>query len=529
MSDRTYVDDMAHRTDMYLEFEAMIAERFSLLKNVQLFKVNTPNLFDVYLNSLPNESKKYYTCNACKHFIARYGGLVTIGDDGSVTSAIWPDYGPGIFNATSKMLKKYVEAQKVVGVFASGIKELGEPVTGEWTHLHVIMNDRSCCMYDTPERASDIENKKNAEFGILSRSLNDYQLALIDQAIGILESDTLYRGETVLGVAKWFRDVQESVSVVRYSARDNLIWKAIGSAPAGYCHIRSTMIGTLLDDLAVGYTLADTAKRFAAKMNPIKYQRPTAVPTEGAVRQAEKTVEKLGIAKSLKRRFATVEDITAIWKEPVFHAHVIEPASGIFGKVITKEKYGHDTDGKIHSISVQGFVTKVLPGADYIDVMCNSTDNYFALLTAVDSDAPPIIQWDTEADRNPVSWYVYNRGSPASRWGLRPNYNKVKAITYQPSMWQSGFDYHGKSLMFIIDGAKDSTYKHAGIGLFPEILKNTLHEHRKTIEAYSSSEHLEGYDKASACGIRVDKTPADRLVQVYKKGIMTTYKIVSWD
>lgn len=97
------------------------------------------------------------------------------------------------------------------------------------------------------------------------------------------------------------------------------------------------MIGTLLDDIEDGLSLEDVKSRFAEKMNPTQYQRPKAAPSAGNVAQAERIVEKLGIANSLKRRYARLDEIQTIWRPiPVKKAGGV--SAGVFARVATKEQ-----------------------------------------------------------------------------------------------------------------------------------------------------------------------------------------------
>lgn len=74
------------------------------------------------------------------------------------------------------------------------------------------------------------------------------------------------------------------------------------------------MIGTLLKDVATGMDFATVSARFASKMHPLKYQRPQAAPRVGNIADAEKIVAQLGIARSLERRFARIDEIDTLWK-----------------------------------------------------------------------------------------------------------------------------------------------------------------------------------------------------------------------
>lgn len=55
-----------------------------------LFLVESADLFDVFLGALPASLRQHYTCRACRHFVNRFGGLVTVQPDGSLRSAVWP-------------------------------------------------------------------------------------------------------------------------------------------------------------------------------------------------------------------------------------------------------------------------------------------------------------------------------------------------------------------------------------------------------------------------------------------------------
>jgi hypothetical protein len=295
------------------------------------------------------------------------------------------------------------------------------------------------------------------------------------------------------------------------------------------------MIGTLLDDIASGLDFGSVSRKFAEKM--MRYQRPQAPPSAGNRAQAEKVVEKLGIEKSLVRRFARVNELQRLWTpNPKMKERYGYTGKGksIFGHLETKEvKTDEFMPMSTPEIMMtwEKFVKTVLPMAENIEYLVkNAVDNYAAILTAYHNDAPPIVQWDNEEQRNPFSWYVYNGGSSASRWNLTPGFTRVTAITLQPPMWYSENVHQGKGVFLILDGAKDSNYAHCGNGLFPEILKSELREIRSTLEAYSRKETIGGYDEASACGIRLQSGQGWKATVRVKTATGTTvYKLDRWD
>ena len=304
-----------------------------------------------------------------------------------------------------------------------------------------------------------------------------------------------YRGDQVLGRAEWFLDVLNRVNGNRNGR--NLLWKAAASAPVGFCHITSGVLGTLLEGIMDGLNLDRIQRRFREMMDPSQYQRPQELPKEGNVRRAEELMEKLQLASALKRRFARLEEIETLWKAPA----PADREGGVFAGVPTRtvRTESDDLTPRVNMTWVK-FRDTVLPRATKIEFQVRQgKDNFCAIVTAEDPDAPPIIQWDSPQRRNPFSLYVYRGGSTPDLWGLTTGYCKVTAVTLQPSMWQPGFEHKGKSVIFLLEGCRD--HRQSGLALFPEILRSELHEVRATIEAYSNSHVLSGAEEASACGL----------------------------
>jgi hypothetical protein len=334
----------------------------------------------------------------------------------------------------------------------------------------------------------------------------------------------------VFGPAQWLHDLHVAIDGVRGPARSNLVWRAVATAPAGVCHPRSSMIGTLLEDIAAGMEFGEISRRFAAKMHPLQYQRPQAPPTAGNIAQAEKLVEQLGIQPSLSRRFARLEDIETIWTpkpKPETPA-----TNGVFGHLKPK---GESAPSQLivppATMTWDKFTRTVLPTADRIEFYApHGPGAYTALVTAANADAPPILQWDRPERRNPVSWYVYSGGSTPEQWGLASGrWHTVAAITLKPPMWgDGGFGHQGKAAILILEGARDS--RNTSAALFPEILKADLRAIRATIEAYSRSATLEGAEEQSANGIMLDQgSKWNALVRVHSGRMHADYRLDRWD
>ncbi|MFD3447143.1 hypothetical protein ACFDTO_21330 [Microbacteriaceae bacterium 4G12] len=519
--------------DRYPEFRESISNYFNLVlsKGVQLFTTDSEGLFEAYLDNLPKEARQHYTCSACRKFISKYGGLVTISDDGEMESAIWNEGAvPEFFDLSVKAMKNIVMKSKVNGVFLSENKILGKPITMEWHHISVTLPSEMV-YHSKLTNARQAMSEKLEDFRILMAGLLKYPIGAVEQAVTLLKTESLYRSEKCLGVAEWLIDLHTRRSNAKNNRnRENIVWLAAATAPSGYCHINSTMIGTLLDDIVEGLPFDSISRRFAEKMHPLQYQRPQAAPTAGNIEQAEKIVEKLGIRNSLVRRFARLNELENIWvpkekKESIKN-------KGVFSHLKAKgKKELPKMDIPPITMTWRKFSETILPLAENIEFLVkDEKDNFSAILTASYEDAPPIMQWDREEKRNPFSWYVYNGGSNYDRWGLSPGYCTVTGICLQPSMWYSDFSHQGKSVFFLLEEAKDRGYESAGNGLFPEMLKSELHQIRSTIEAYSESATIENYDEASACGIKLEYGQNwDAMFRVTTNTGTVIYKLDRWD
>ena len=196
----------------------------------------------------------------------------------------------------------------LAGVLVPATPMLGTPfspptATGKvWTHFAVGVPQAHAHPLLS---ASQVQAERREDHHMLARGLAEFPQELVERAHALLTSGTLYRSEKCIGVAAWLLALHQQLAGVK-SARqkDALIWKAAATAPAGFAHVRSSMIGTLLEDLAAGLDSAAIKRRFDDKMAPSQYGRAQVAPSAGNIAQAEKVIAALKATGSLDRRFA---------------------------------------------------------------------------------------------------------------------------------------------------------------------------------------------------------------------------------
>lgn len=496
------------------KFRALLLRMQERMPTGPLFTTDAKNLWTTYLRSFPAKYRQYHNCNECRHFMERFGGLVAIDSaTGHSVPALWHEADADKEHAAAyEALDPRIRKAKITGVFLSEESILTDTGGSQaWEHFRV----RNAHPYrGTILNATQAMAEKAEDFKNVCRALEEFSPATLSTALSLLNGDALYRSEKVLGPAQWLADLHQTPK----ARRANFVWLAVATAPAGFCHPRSSMIGTLLEDLESGMDFGQVKHRFQEKMHPLQYQRPQAPPKAGNIAQAEKIVADLGAAGALRRRFARLDEIEVLWEPQPMQGQ----RRGVFGYLLQAPSY--HTGSQV--MTWAKFVRTVVPTARKMELQAPAHGNYAALTTAVDSDAPHIFQWD-----NPFSWYVYNGGSPARQWGLHPNtWVQVDGLTISPANWfgNTGFSHQGERAFFILNGARDSGTPSAC--LFPEILKSEFHGIRSVIEAHSNQSRMEGVAEASACGICLHNGAFDVRVRVTDSaGVQSEYRLDRWE
>lgn len=475
------------------------------------FTTDVKGLWEIYLNSFTDSTERQiHNCNICRYFFERYGGLVKINRDGKTESAFWKSYVDGY---PMRELRSAVENAKVTGVFYSPERTLGTPKTGMWSHIS----------FDNPYQMAnthDLTIEKRNAFDQVRSFVVEYPMSDVERAVDFLKSGSLRRPEKVLPAAEWLLDICRAKKEKKGKAFINSIWLAVATAPDGFCHPRASVLGSLVEDIHAGLDGAAIVSRFNDKMEPDLYQRPQAPPKAGNIDAAEKLVEKLGVAKSLVRRFARLEELELLWKPEEQRTE-----GGVFGKLKENNASKRSAIGGAQNITAVRFMRDVIPQAVSMRVEVPHRGNFFAFVSADDMDAPPILQWDFPERRNPISLYCYVNESRAGDWGLVGSHADCTGAVRPPAMWYGAeMRNHKDGLFFILKGCADK--RNSSSALFPEILKPELREIRSTIEAYSHKTPLLGFESATACGINAVGT---KVIVMLKSGLTVTYNIVMWE
>ena len=519
--------------ESFTQFNRQIKEHFKDNASIhKLFKLKNSNIgamAKAYISALRWEEKSHHTCNCCFKFLDNYGDLVYINDDGDTVSAIWDEqqYGNyGIYTNVVMALSDLAWGREVSGEFLTKEETLGARFTNGWEHFSL----------DVPVEARLKGTKtayqamcaKKEDYRILNDAMTKYSRKHVQTVLTLCKTESVVRNQKIKDRTAWLLeayDIRENARGLSRCSRDNLLWKMIASAPAGWPNVSSSVLGSLLDDLVKGIPLKVILKRFADKMDALKYMRPTKEASSQAIDKAEEIFAEMGYGPSLPRRFARPEEVNCIWYPK---PQCVSRDQGLFSSLRTDNVDKPLKDGTLVSITLEKFIQKVVPLAQAMRAKVTSGhQNFQAFCTADNPDAKSMFQWN-----NQFSTFVYSGGSPGSAWSLDTGWIDVTGMSYKPSHWDTNIDApignQANAVSFLL---KDATpTRNAGLALFPETLKADLHEVRRVIEQFSNKGVMGGKGSPAAVGLTIGQSGSDIIYVDVDMGTITkSYCISGWE
>lgn len=507
----------------------VFAEQCAHHRDEQIFQIHQDrnDLFHQYLNNLPGRYRREHECQACRQFLTRYGGACVVLPSGELKSLMWDESRvPNLYWDAVRSMRLMVEQRDLQGPLNVAERVWGTPVTGVWHHLSVPAPTTHPCSASLAARASGLPE----DHRLLMESAFAYPRKTIVRAVNLLKAGAVFRSSHHLGWAEWLLELHDTLLKVKRSVQKmrRLAWRAVVKAPVGWCRVRSSALGALLDDLESGVPLEEVKRRHQERLNPLQYQRPSAAPAAGTIAQAERMVREMGLARSFDRRIAHVEEIQALWRP---HQCRQPTEGGMFSHLTPKEaRPVVEREGVPEvRITFEKFRRTVLPDAIAMELTL-SGEHLYSMTAPVHADAPNLFQWD-----NPYGWYTKTGRSPGG-WGLSyARHYRVLAVALFPHMWgdERLFQHHGAGAMFVLEGAADPDTLEHGSAMFPEFLQSQFHQIRSVVEAHSKSRALQphgGPNAAAGAVIRGGSHGhADVVVRVLTKTGTTRYRIDRWD
>lgn len=404
--------------------KSAVAAQFEKMQKHPLFRVemDKDKLWRTYLDSFPPgtnpilKTRTEHDCSCCKHFVRTVGDVVTIMDDEIVS--LWDvKMPPGVsgksgYQPSMDAMAKLVKASPIVDVFLHYEKTAGtdksfQQLTADdkqlqarlnsdvvtWTHFFVNIDKRFVLKNDAiPTRLGELRSTRD----VFIRSLTEITDESIDTVLDLIGQNSLYRGEEHKGLLTEFRRMKKEYLGLSDTAKILFSWSGTGAV----ARIRSTVIGTLLQDLSEGKEIDQAVASYESKVAPMNYKRPTTLITKAMIEKAKTALESLGLTSALERRYATLRDISI--NNVIFANRSTKKV--IAGSVLddltptAKPKAKFD---KVEEVGIDQFLTEIVPRAESIEVMFEGKHkgNLVSLIAPVDATALPLFKWP-----NKFSW-----------------------------------------------------------------------------------------------------------------------------
>jgi hypothetical protein len=398
----------------FIKFKMAVSEQFDRMNKHELFRtaVEGNDLWELYLSSFPAGSNPIYRertqhdCSCCRQFIKTAGNVVAV-IDGKLES-IWDILLESVeYQAVANNLSGRVKSSELVNEFLHYENHVGTNQNFEdtengvltWNHFFFPLPSKVVVSKDAiATKLGDSRSLKD----VFKRSLEELTVEAIDVVLDLISQNSLYRGEEHKFALETFKATKLEYEELDDNSKILFTWRRIKDLPPAVTRFRNTVIGTLVDDITNYVELEDAVKMFESKVAPTNYKRPTSLVTKAMIEAAQLKVNELGLTSSLKRRYARMTDITV--NNILFanrDAKKIIASDDVFDNMIAKADNKVKSIDKIEEISIDKFVSNVLPNIKSLEVLLqnNHSGNLVSLIAPEDPESSLLFKWD-----NNFSW-----------------------------------------------------------------------------------------------------------------------------
>lgn len=447
----------------FVEFRKALQENFAKMTEgvTHLFEVavDKDELWNLYLDSFPSERNKIYRerrehdCSCCRQFVKNFGNVVVIKDN--IVHSIWDlTIDDDAYQTVADALSKYVKSHPVTDVYVSFCKSFGTRKTREmlpsgnvkeWDHFYLNIPRK----FVTSKYANINELRGNLRDtrNVFKRSLDEITEESIQVILELISQNSLYRGEEWKEqLTKFLEFKKEYVALETDNEKENFAWEQSVIVGAGIGRIRNHSIGTLLVDISNDVELNTAVTKYELMVAPANYKRPKAIYTKKMLEDAKKQISELGYLNSLRRRFATLDDISV--NNILFSnrdiQHRISNTDDLFGTMEKDIAVNPKRFSKVEEVSIDTFVENILPTANEVEVLLENRHepNMVSLIAPQDMTAPSMFKWN-----NGFSWaYSGNIADSDIRENVKSAGGSVDGVLRFSIQWNDTKEHDGNDL-----------------------------------------------------------------------------------
>ena len=397
-------------------FKERLQKNFKEMEeNDKLFTVelDKDELWNLYLDSFPKGTNKLfrqrreYDCSCCRHFIKSVGNIVAINN--GIIKTIWDfETGSDTFNIVGKALSDFIKSKVVNNVFVSKFNKIGtdynfEEIDGKshkWEHFYLELPSK---YIETSRTVEDIQGEYRTIKEVFKRSLDEISQDSILTVLELIQQNSLYRGEEWKSNLTIFLNYKNKYDkLTNETDKNNYTWENSIKVGAIIGKIKNHSIGVLLTDITEGMDLDRAVTRYEKIVAPENYKRPKAIYTKKMLEDAKNTIQELGYMDSLRRRYATLDDITV---NNILFANrdLGRRINGmdIFEEMEKDISVNTKKFNKVEEITIDKFINNILPTAKEVELLLENklTNNMVSLIAPEIKDSKTMFKWN-----NNFSW-----------------------------------------------------------------------------------------------------------------------------
>lgn len=401
------MDKFKHFADLvHKDTKRIFAER-------DVFEVNLDKdeFYKNYLAAFPEgtnplyKSRTEHDCSCCRSFVRGVGLAVRVKGnsyetvwDTAVEKAHYP------YNEVARVLRDQILASTISRLYRKspaenrfGVQENRSMNTDGnviiWTHFYSGPLPRHLVVSDMSEVA-----RHETGMNTCIRSFEELSPDAVSTVLDLIQSNSIYRGQEFGEMVKAFK--REQASYFNDSspfAQRVRVAKLAMNIPA-LASFRSTVIGSLVQDLSSGVSVEDAVRMYESKVAPQNYKRTSAVVTPRMINAAMTTIRELDLEPALSRRLARLEDINVrdvLWVDGSAQSRMKGGLESMLLSAVKVPIKKSKTEGEVTSLD--SFVENILPGCTSIEVKLeNKHLNNLMVLTAPVNEQKQLFKWDND-------------------------------------------------------------------------------------------------------------------------------------
>lgn len=392
-------------------FGALVHTRFTQMSKNELFEVDIPPdaLWALYLASFPEGTNPKFRvntehdCSCCRHFVRGLGNVVSIVN--GERQSVWGVKGleepyqtvANALNAAvlaaplSKLYRTTAKESKYGAASTKEVREGGHIHT--WNHFHGEVAARH--IVASP---GSVVGDHATSMQVFKRGLEELRPEAFETVLILIDQKALYRGEEHITAIGLFQHAQAAYQALAPDKREAYLFTNALSKQVSL--FRNTVIGTLLVDLSAGVPLDEAVRMFESKVAPANYKRPTALITPRMVEDAMKTITEAGLEPALRRRYATLKDVSVnnvLWADGRAKGQMKGGIEGLLMEAATTPSQAFDPKAA-KDISIKDFMESVVPSAVSMSLHLRSSQqgNFMSLTAPIDPESPNLFKWDNK-------------------------------------------------------------------------------------------------------------------------------------